>query len=171
MILCLPDHKVTIRPVDGSLMPELLDLYRHCEDFLALGPDPRATEAVVLRDLASMRAAGAEFHGMYAADGALLGVLDVILQGYNGNPDCAYIELLMLRADARNAGLGAAVIRALEQYLAEQRISEIQADVQVNNPAAQRFWQRMGFDCIGGPVLQPDSTVTLMLRKQIAERW
>lgn len=168
MYLTIPERDVVICPVGEELLPALLNLYYECEDFLALGPEPHASEEIVRRDLASMRAENAEFHGIFDAAGTLLGVLDVIQRGYRGNPVCAYIELLMLRASARNAGLGAAVCSALEAHLSARGIQEIQADVQVNNPLAQRFWQRMGFEIIGGPIHQADTTVTYMLRKPIS---
>jgi len=97
-------------------------------------------------------------------------VLDVIPQGHNGWADGAYIELLMLRASARGVGLGQAVLAALEAHLIVVGVRQVEADVQVNNPAAQRFWQRMGYERVAGPTQQADSTITYLLRKQIAKR-
>jgi hypothetical protein len=40
-----------IRPAGMPDLDALLDLYRQCEDFLALGPQPQASREMVLADL------------------------------------------------------------------------------------------------------------------------
>ena len=47
------------------------------------------------------------------------------------------------------------------------QITALLAGVQVNNPAALRFWQQHGFHIISGPELMPDSTTVYGLRKAL----
>lgn len=161
---------IEIRPVGTAELPQLLAVYRRCEDFLALGPDPHASEAMVLKDLQLSQEQGGAFCGLYRPDGALVGVLDTIPAGFEGDPSRAYLALLMIAAPHRRQGLGAQVVRALEAHLREdQRLKSIAAGVQVNNPQALRFWQRMGFAVVSEPERLPDGTVCYRLLKNFRE--
>jgi ribosomal protein S18 acetylase RimI-like enzyme len=75
----------------------------------------------------------------------------------------------MIAAPYRNQGLGEEAMRWLEGELARQRppISRLRAGVQVNNPGAIRFWQRMGFTIISGAELLPDGTTCYQLKKNL----
>jgi len=154
-----------LRIVDEKDLVELLALYRRCEDFLALGPQPRASEKMVLADLAQSREYNGIFYGIYIA-GQLCGVLDLTASGWQGREDTAYINLLMIARDAPGQGLGSRVLADTEQRLAQQGIARICAGVQVNNPAALRFWQAHGFQITSHPHLQLDGTTTVDIEKQ-----
>ena len=39
---------VEIRPITENDLEEVFEVYRQCEDFLALGPKPKASMAMVL---------------------------------------------------------------------------------------------------------------------------
>ena len=105
--------------------------------------------------------------------------------GYQGDLGCAYIELLMIAAPYRGRGLGEEAVRWLEDELRQAyagpqspsastqkeegnpKITVLRAGVQVNNPGAVRFWQRMGFTIVSGAELQPDGTVCYQLKKDL----
>ncbi len=90
----------------------------------------------------------------------LVGILDYA-PGYNGDPGAAFIELLMIAAPYRGRGLGEQAVRWLVSALSG-KVGQLKlyAAVQVNNPAAVRFWQRMGFHITGPAAVQPDTTIT-----------
>ncbi len=152
-------------PMDEKDIDALLGLYRRCEDFLALGPQPLASAEMVLGDLAHSRENGGVFSGIYVS-GQLSGVLDLTTSGWQGSPETGYISLLMLAREARGQGLGRSVLAALEQDLLGRGVTRLEADVQVNNPLAQRFWLAHGFQICSEPALQPDGTTSVHLKKQ-----
>lgn len=157
-----------VRSVGEEELDAVLEVYRQCEDFLALGPQPRASTKMVLDDIAHSKAENGDFCGIYNADGVMMGILDVIPRGFEGNARHAFISLLMIAAPFRNAGLGTQVIRALEREIVkDDQIEAILSGVQVNNPAAIRFWQNNGYLKISGPERLPDQTVAFRLRKPV----
>lgn len=154
-----------IRPLTDSDLPAILAVYQQCEDFLALGPNPLASFDMIAADRALSAAQNGQFCGLFGGDGSLLGILDFIPAGFNHQPDCAFIELLMVAAPSRNLGIGAQALLWLENELRRSGIRRLQAAVQVNNPAALRFWENQGFKRIGPAQAQTDGTVTYPLEK------
>jgi ribosomal protein S18 acetylase RimI-like enzyme len=162
-------------PLSAADQGAILDVYRDCEDFLALGPQALASRAMVLADLTAAAAHGRSYCGIYVegrdgqVEGALselAGVIDYLLSGFAGRADTAELELLMIRAGQRGRGLGEAVVRWLEEQIRQDgRARTIESGVQVNNPRAQRFWLRMGFEIVSGPNQMEDQTVAYQLRK------
>ncbi len=147
-----------IRPATDADAGALLDVYRACEDFLALGPVPVASAEMVAKDRALSQEAGGVFCAVCTEAGALCGVLDFIPR-YEGRPEVAFLELLMLAQPYRNRGWGARIVAALKQYVAASGTRRLLAGVQANNPAAQRFWLRQGFSITAGPKMLPDQTI------------
>ena len=151
--------------LDEKDLDALLDLYRRCEDFLALGPQPTASAEMVLADLAHSRENNGIFYGIYTRAG-LCGVLDLTESGWQGRPDTAFISLLMLASETRGQGLGSRVLAYVEQRLDQLGIRRICAGVQVNNPLAIRFWTAHGFRITSEPALMPDGTTAMDIEKQ-----
>ncbi len=147
----------------------LLEVYRQCEDFLALGPVAQASAEMVAADLELAAAEGAVFCAIGAdASGQMLGVVSYACGGCEGDPTLALLSLLMIAAPYRGLGLGAAVTRLVEGDMARNGARAIQAGVQVNNPAAIRFWQRQGYQIVSGPEEMGDGTIVLRLWKAIS---
>lgn len=158
----------TVRPVQESELDAILEVYRQCEDFLALTPVPTATMEMVRGDLAISAQNGGLFCGIYAPDGLMVGVLDLIPKGFERNPHHAFIELMMISRPHRNGGLGAMVTAAAEQYVMQDtQVSAMFTAVMVNNIGGQRFWERQGYDYISEPQLQDDGTTSRYLRKNL----
>jgi len=162
----------SIRPVRPDETSAILEVYRQCEDFLALGPVPTASLAMVLADLALSRQHSRVFCGIYEAQpdglGPMVGVLDVVLGGAEGRPECADLALLMIAAPHRHHGLGRKVVALVEEAIRrDPSITTILSGVQVNNPPAIRFWTRNGYRIVGGPELMPDQTTVYHLRKDV----
>ncbi|MFZ5827612.1 MAG: GNAT family N-acetyltransferase [Bacillota bacterium] len=152
------------RPVNEAEIDDLVALYQRCADFIRLGTDKLIDAKMVQADLDISGREGGRFEGIYTANGQLIGVLDVALDGYEGEPDLAFLILLMIDPAYRGQGLGAQVVRRVEiEVWANPRIHRFQTAVQVNNPKAAAFWEAVGFDRISGPTLQPDGTTTYLL--------
>ena len=157
-----------IRPVGEQDLDAILAVYRACEDFLALGPVAVASAEMVQADLDLSRREGGTYCGIFEPEsGRLLGVVDYILSGWMGDPRQAYLSLLMIAAPERGRGLGAQVAAAVEAEIRRGPARKICAGVQVNNPDAIRFWQRMGYVIVSDPENQADGTTTYALEKRM----
>jgi ribosomal protein S18 acetylase RimI-like enzyme len=156
-----------IRPILDSDLPAVLEAYRQCEDFLALGPNPTASMEMIAGDRALSRSEGGEYCGLFANDGKIIGIFDFVRSGYQGDLGCAYIELLMIAAPYRGRGLGEEAVRWLEKELIGSGTNLLRAGVQVNNPGAIRFWQRMGFTIVSEAEAQADGTICYQLEKHL----
>ncbi|HMN62099.1 MAG TPA: GNAT family N-acetyltransferase [Anaerolinea sp.] len=160
----MPDYELVI--VGESDLEAVLDLYRRCEDFLALGPQPFASREMVLADLAHSRENGGVFYGIFPG-GRLAGVPDLTESGWLGAPHCACLSLLMIAREQRGLGLGARVLADVEARLRRQGVTRICGGVQVNNPQAVRFWQAHGFEISLQARLQEDGTTTCDIEKHL----
>ena len=150
-----------------NLLP-VLEVYRQCEDFLGLGPDPQASLEMVQRDIAGSQQQGGSYCGIYDPSGRLMGVLDYIPAGFESDPTHAFLELLMIARPYRRFGLGGRVVEWLEAELRHNpQLKYLLLGVQVNNPDGLRFWQRCGFTIIRGPELQPDHTISYLMQKPL----
>ncbi len=167
--------KITVRknlfevhPIASDEEESILKVYRQCEDFLALGPVATASMEMVRKDLELSREASGVFCGIYTAGGKMIGVVDYVPCGFEGDPHAAYLALLMIAAPFRDLRIGAAVVEAVEAEIRKDaRITTILAGVQVNNPQAIRFWQRHGYRIVSGPKSYPDQTTAFDLRKDL----
>lgn len=155
----------TVRPFSTMNLENALEVYRQCEDFLALGPQPQASLEMVRADWKHSQQEGGLFCGIYLPEDRLVGILDYVLGSYEGRPEQAFLSLLMIAAPHRSRGLGRAVVEWLETSALQGGVEVLLSAVQVNNPAAIRFWQKMGFQVEGGPILQPNGTTVFMLNK------
>ncbi len=91
------DNRFHIRPITADELDAVLEVYRQCEDFLALGPVPVASTAMVLQDIEISRREGGIFCGIYdAANGKMIGVVDYVPHGFEGDPHLAHLSLLMM---------------------------------------------------------------------------
>jgi GNAT superfamily N-acetyltransferase len=158
-------NALEIRTVTQDDNNKILEVYRQCEDFLALGPKPNASLEMVLKDLESSRNEGGVFRGIYA-DGKIVGVISYVPAGFEGKPDVAFLSLLMIAAPYRGYGIGTEIVKRIEkEILMNSQISTILSAVQVNNPDATRFRQKNGYRIVGGPELRPDNTTVFHLCK------
>ena len=165
----LTSERLLIRPVQPDELPSILAVYRECEDFLSLGPVATASIEMVQADLRLSQNEGGVFCGIYdQTSQQMIGVVDFVRSGWEGFSDRAYLSLLMISAPYRSRGIGAEVVRIVEEELMRgQAIKAIAAGVQVNNPGAIRFWQRMGYAIVSEPRAMDDGTVAYNLLKQV----
>lgn len=158
----------SIRPITNADMPAVLEVYRQCEDFLALGPVAVASMGMVEQDVAHSTEVGGLFCGVFAADGRMVGVVDFVPCGWEGDPTAAFLSLLMIAAPERRGGLGQRIVEWVEHSICEDlQIRVIFSGVQVNNPGAIRFWQAQGYRIISEPQLMADGTTCVQLQKDL----
>lgn len=156
-----------LKTIDKSQLATVLLVYQQCEDFLALGPVPKASLQMVIDDFTAANESGSTYCGIFIND-QLVGIADFISHNYDNNPHHAYISLIMIASPHRQRGLGREVINTIEaQILADPGITTILASVQTNNEPAIRFWTNRGYKVTGGPELMPDSTEVYHLQKDI----
>ncbi len=168
MAIIIHGCSLEIRPIVEDELNEILEVYRQCEDFLALGPVSSASIEMVLKDLEISKQEGGIFCGIHAADGKMIGVVDYVPCNFEGDPQAAFLSLLMIAAPFRGQGIGAAVVEAVEKEIRKDtQITRILSGVQVNNPQAIKFWQRRGYQIVSGPIYHPDQTTAFDLRKDL----
>lgn len=170
MNLLIRYNAFEIRPLAQNDLEAVLEVYRQCEDFLALGPVPTASMEMVLKDIEIAQREGGIFCGIYSADDKMVGVVEYVPGNFEGDPQTAFLSLLMIAAPYRKLGIGRAVVEAVENEIRkEAQVKTIRSGVQVNNPQAAKFWQRHGYRIVSGPELMPDGTTVFGLRKDFIE--
>ncbi len=166
MTIVIRDHSLEVRPITQDDLNAALEVYRQCEDFMALGPVSTASLEMVLKDIEISEQQGGVFCGIYTPDGKMIGVVDYVPNHWEGDFQAAFLSLLMIAAPFRYQGIGAAVVEAIENEIRKDaQIITIFSGVQVNNPQAIKFWQRQGYRIVSGPTLFPDQTTAFGLRK------
>jgi len=164
--MLIRDNSFEVRTITQDDLDAVLDLYRQCEDFLALGPERTASMAMVLKDIEISQSQGGVFYGVYAVDGRMIGVVDFVLSNFEGDSHIAFISLLMIAPSFRKQGIGTTILELIENEIRKDaQVTAILSAVQVNNPQALQFWQKNGYRIIGEPELQPDQTTTFRLQK------
>jgi ribosomal protein S18 acetylase RimI-like enzyme len=123
---------------------------------------------MVEADIAHSRSEGGIFCGICDGEGHMVGIIDFVPRLYGGDPSRAFLSLLMIAQQYRGYGLGAWAVRWVEGEIAKDgQVRSILCGVQTNNPAAIRFWERMGYQIVGGPELMPDQTTVFHLHKEL----
>ena len=114
MILFQTDE-LKVATVNDSEISALLEVYKQCEDFLALGPVSEASVQMIKEDIASSRREGGQYCAIRNGQGLTVGVIDFIAN--TERTDTSFLLLLMIAAPWRNKGYGKTVLTSLEQYL------------------------------------------------------
>jgi len=166
--MVIRDNAFEIRPIMPDDVNAVFGVYQQCEDFLALGPQPTASMAMVLKDIEISQSEGGVFCGIYTAEGTMIGIVDYIPSNFEGDTHIAFLSLLMIALPFRKQGIGKAIVERIEHELSKDtQVTTILSGVQVNNPQAIQFWQKNGYRIVSGPELLPDQTVVFRLRKEI----
>lgn len=169
--VALRDYSVSIQPVTPDELDAVLNVYRQCEDFLALGPVSTASMEMVQKDIEISKEYGGLFCGIYTLAGEMIGIMDYVPSNFEGDAHAAYLSLLMIAAPFRKQGIGKAVVEAVEKEIKKNpQIDKILAGVQVNNLQAVQFWQRNDYRIVSGPKLLADQTTVFDLRKDILQK-
>jgi RimJ/RimL family protein N-acetyltransferase len=166
--ILIKSRSLTLRSVTPDDTEAILKVYRACEDFLALGPEPKASFEMVQKDLEISRQEGGCFCGIFKYKGSLVGVVDFIPSGFEGQKGTAFFSLIMIALQYRNQGIGIETVRLVEREIQKDTtITEIRSGVQVNNPQAIQFWENNGYKIVSKPELLPDTTTVFRLSKKL----
>lgn len=158
-----------LRRLTQSDWAEALHVYRACEDFLALGPEPHASKGMVLADIAASEQEGGVYEGIYDLRNQIVGVVEYVPKGFNEDLSLAFFSLLMIAAPLRGKGIGRRIVEVIEREVRKDiAIKSILTAVQVNNHDGLRFWLRNGYEISGEAQTQPDTTVTHLLSKDVS---
>lgn len=145
----------------------ILSVYEQSEDFLSLGPVPKASMKMVSADIEHSTRSGGVFCVIENHDGSQVGVLDFVPQ-YSTHT--CFLSLLMIARDHRGKGYGQAIIQALESYLRRNyKTHSIESGVQTNNSRGMGFWRKCGFDIGNIARALDDRTVAYSMRKEIKQ--
>jgi GNAT superfamily N-acetyltransferase len=156
-----------IKPVTAADNDAILEVYRQCEDFLALGPIAKASMDMVLQDRQEADAEDGIFCGIFSGE-KMIGVVSYVPSRFEFRPVDTFILLLMLTPPYRGQGIGGDIVNRIEKEMgAKGRIRSIKSWVQVNNPDALRFWEKHGYKIVSGPESRPDKTTVFQIRKDI----
>jgi GNAT superfamily N-acetyltransferase len=147
-------------------LPQVFEVYRQCEDFLALGPVPKASLEMVKDDIRYATEEKGVFCCIHDLKNQIIGILDFIPKAENNYT--SFLSLLMISASLRRRGYGKELLEGLEQYLKKTYgIRLIKSAVQTNNRDAIQFWKRIGYNIDDKPVNRPDGTVVYPMHKVI----
>ena len=160
------EHTI-IQKVDRSSIDSIYNVYKNCEDFLSLGPVSTASKQMILDDFKISEGEGGIYCGIFFKE-RMVGIIDFVLSGFEGDPSHAYLSLLMISANFRKKGIGYDVVKTVEnEIIKNHNIRSILVSVQINNKQAIAFWEKMGYIIVSGPQVMPDTTITLKLQKDI----
>ena len=158
--------RFSLVPIEKLGPAALIPLYQACADFIRLATDLPINRAMVQADLDYSVHSRGIFQAIQVSTGEIIGVVDSIPFGFQGNPKIGFINLLMISPLWRRKGLGAAVLQEVERSIwIHPGVDSIQLAVQINNPEGDQFWLKQGYRRISEPALQPDGTTTCTYQK------
>lgn len=134
---------LSIRPATAADLPLIASLIRDLADYEKLAHEVRFDEAVL----------GERLFGARPYAEVLIGEVDGVAQGFalffhnfstfEGKPG-VYLEDLYVRPEARGAGLGKALLKALAQIAVERDCARLEWWVLDWNAPAIGFYQKLG---------------------------
>jgi ribosomal protein S18 acetylase RimI-like enzyme len=162
-LFCASD--CVVRVIEKDDLPKTLEVYKQVEDFLSLGPMPKASMEMVLADIQHSKEAGGLFCAVVDCNGNQIGVVDFVPEATKGT---AFLSLLMISHKFRNQGIGKAIVKALESYLIQTYGTHtIESGVQTNNEPGIMFWKKCGFQIGRVARSLDDGTVAYDMRKKL----
>ncbi len=166
IMVILQTNEFILRTVEKIDFPAILRVYKQSEDFLLLGPKPKASMKMVLNDIKHSKEEKGKYCGIWDLKGSLLGIVDFV--PLLEDKESSFLSLIMISADYRDKGLGSKVIKVLEQYLTmKYSIKRILSAVQTNNEKAIRFWRRCRYVINTTPEIRPDKTTVYHMKKKL----
>jgi ribosomal protein S18 acetylase RimI-like enzyme len=137
---------IVSKPLTAADRGRLEILCRECTDFFELvegQPGGSETAAEILGPLPSNVTFGAKSIFGLERGNELIGAVE-LLAGFP-LPNEWYVGLLLLRPDARGAGVGTIVWEDLRKRMNMERAVGARLIVHKQNSGARRFWERQGF--------------------------
>lgn len=154
--------------ISGSAVAELQELLERCADFEVMvtgsPPDANAAADLLVEVPPEHSLRDKLVIGVWTDEG-LTATID-LLRDFP-DPHAWYLGLLLVAPEARDRGLGAAIVQALRGWIIGQGGWTIRLIVQEQNPAALRFWLRQGFVEVGTAVQELEDRVNQVSRLEL----
>jgi ribosomal protein S18 acetylase RimI-like enzyme len=122
-----------IRPYEDSDEPAVIALWRESLPIIAPHHDPAT----------SIRNKLAVEHDLFFVAVVEETVVGTVMGGYDGHRGWVYS--VAVKATQRRAGIGTALLRRLEQALAERGCLKVNLQVRVSNAEVVAFYQSLGY--------------------------
>lgn len=160
----------TIRKIYENDVDTIFRVYKDSEDFLLLGPEPKASKDMVFKDIESSAKTGGIYCLILNKEEEEIGIVDFIPNMYKENPRYGYISLIMIKSEYRNKGYGKKVVDLIEGIMQKQhQVEKVFVSIQENNAKGIKFWERKGYKIFSEPELQPDKTIVLHMEKDLSK--
>ena len=166
-------RRLEMRPLGARDYVAAVQVYRQTPRFIVelngRSPDSIGLE-MVEEDAAQAANHGATFAGLFLREsGQMIGVADYVPSGYGGQPNRAWIALLLIAEPYQRQGYGTEAYRLIEETVfADPDVQTLGLGVLVNNGPALGFWRAMGYERVGSTVQDRDERDVVMLQKQRA---
>jgi RimJ/RimL family protein N-acetyltransferase len=164
------EKRLEMRPLKARDYPAVVQVYRQTPRFIielngrpanSIGPE------MVEEDAALAANHGATLAGLFLRESnQMIGVADYVPSGYGGQPDRAWIALLLIAEPYQRQGYGTEAYRLIEEAVfADPDVQTLGLGVLVNNGPALGFWQAMGHQRVGSTVPDKDGREVVILQK------
>ncbi len=165
------ERRLEMRALGARDYPAVVEIYRQTPRFI-VELNGRLADSIGLEmveeDAAQAANHGATFAGLFLREnGQMIGVVDYVPSGYGGQPNRAWIALLLIAEPYQRQSYGSEVYRLIEESIfADPDVQTIGLGVLVNNGPALGFWRTMGYERVGSTVQDRDGRDVVMLQKQ-----
>jgi RimJ/RimL family protein N-acetyltransferase len=162
--------RLEMRALKARDYPAVVEIYRQTPHFIVeLNGRPADTIGLemVEEDAAQAANHGATFAGFFLRESnQMIGVADYVPSGYGGQPNRAWIALLLIAEPYHRQGYGTEAYRLIEEVIfANPDVQTLGLGGLVNNGPALGFWRAMGYERVGSTVQDRDGRDVVMLQK------
>lgn len=150
------NHGTTLRPMRWWDIEPVMELE------LRLFPEDAWSHGMYWSELAEAHPGGTRHYTVAtAADGAIVGYAGLMVIAGEGD-----VQTIAVDERHQGAGLGAALLTDLIREAARRDCAELLLEVRVDNPRAQRLYERFGFQPVGirRGYYQPANVDALVMR-------
>ena len=165
------EKRLEMRALGARDYPAVVEIYRQTPRFI-VELNGRSADSIGLEmveeDAAHAANHGATFAGLFLREnGQMVGVADYVPNGYGGQPNRAWIALLLIAEPYQRQGYGSEAYRLIEESIfADPDMQTLGLGVLVNNGPALGFWRTMGYERVGSTVQDREGRDVVMLQKQ-----
>jgi len=164
-------ERLEMRALKARDYPKVVEVYRQTPHFI-VELNGRPADSIGLEmveeDAAQAANHGATFAGFFLRESdQMIGVADYVPSGYAGQPNRAWIALLLIAEPYQRQGYGMEAYRLIEEAIfADPDVETLGLGVLVNNGPALGFWQAMGYGRVGSTVQDRDGRDVVILQKR-----
>jgi RimJ/RimL family protein N-acetyltransferase len=149
----LETERLLIKPLTSSQAEAVWNVYKQAADYLELQTTEPLSLAMARSDIEAASLRGSEFVGLFErTSNELIGVADFVPKNFRGQPDYAWLNVLLIRQSNRRQGYGTEAYRVIEEYIFDDPVvTRIGQALLPQFEPSLRFAEQMGFERAGGP--------------------